>query len=103
MAAMADHARLRRSLHLLAAGLAAVLSCGHARAQEPATKIWDVKLGTPVAALPLDQFVDPACGTNGGPPPPGPPHFPGLARPPPAQAPGLPESCVCYEPVMAYV
>jgi hypothetical protein len=58
---------LLRSL-ALAALLAARLGSGPAQAQEPATKIWDIKLGTPVAALPLDQFVDPACGTNGGPP-----------------------------------
>jgi hypothetical protein len=31
-------------------------------------KIWDVKLGTPVGELPDEEFVDPACGTNGGPP-----------------------------------
>jgi hypothetical protein len=30
-------------------------------------EIWDIKLGTPVSALP-DEFVDYACGTNGGPP-----------------------------------
>lgn len=40
----------------------------NAGAQNPAPKIWDIKLGTPIGALPLDQFVDPACGTNGGPP-----------------------------------
>jgi hypothetical protein len=51
-------------LTALALGLA--LACAHA--QELATKVWDLKLGTPVAELPLDQFVDPACGTNGGPP-----------------------------------
>jgi hypothetical protein len=44
------------------------LIAGAALAQTPAPKIWDVKPGTPIAALPLDQFVDPACGTNGGPP-----------------------------------
>jgi hypothetical protein len=53
---------------LPAAALAAWLAASPARTQELATKIWDIKLGTPVAALPLDQFVDPACGTNGGPP-----------------------------------
>jgi len=37
-------------------------------AQQAGPKIWDVKLGTPVQGLPLDDFVDPACGTNGGPP-----------------------------------
>ena len=68
MAVMANHAKLQCSPRLLAATLAAVLGCGAARAQEPATKIWDIKLGTPIAALPLEQFVDPACGTNGGPP-----------------------------------
>jgi len=31
-------------------------------------KIWDVKFGTPVRELPDEEFVDPACGTNGGPP-----------------------------------
>ena len=30
-------------------------------------EIWDLKLGTPVAQLP-DEFIDHACGTNGGPP-----------------------------------
>jgi uncharacterized protein YjbI with pentapeptide repeats len=31
-------------------------------------RIWDIKIGTPVDDLPLSEFVDPACGTNGGPP-----------------------------------
>ena len=43
---------------LPAAALAAWLAASPARTQELATKIWDIKLGTPVAALPLDQFVD---------------------------------------------
>src|SRR5262245_64455837 len=30
-------------------------------------EIWDLPLGTPVAQLP-DEFIDYACGTNGGPP-----------------------------------
>ena len=33
-----------------------------------APTIWDVRPGTPVGDLPQDDFVDPACGTNGGPP-----------------------------------
>ena len=41
---------------------------GAAPAQSPATQIWDVKPGTPVGELPDEAFVDPACGTNGGPP-----------------------------------
>jgi hypothetical protein len=30
--------------------------------------IENVQLGAPVSALPEEEFVDPACGTNGGPP-----------------------------------
>ena len=50
--------------------LAAVLSlAAHvALAQQPMPAIWDIKPGTPVVDLPDDDFVDPACGTNGGPP-----------------------------------
>jgi hypothetical protein len=50
---------------------ALVLVCADtfpARAQSPMPQIWDVKSGTPVGDLPDDAFVDPACGTNGGPP-----------------------------------
>ncbi len=65
---MADTLNISRHLVVLAAALAAGLGVYGARSQELATKIWDIRLGTPVAALPLDQFVDPACGTNGGPP-----------------------------------
>jgi hypothetical protein len=43
-----------------------------ASAQQPSPRgrstIWDVQLGTPVSSLPDEEFVDPACGTNGGPP-----------------------------------
>jgi len=56
-------ARVRSALFSAAALLAISTS---AVAQAP--KIWDVSFGTAVAALPLDQFVDTACGTNGGPP-----------------------------------
>src|SRR6266704_2841905 len=54
----------------IAAGLAVLLwGCvGTARGQQPSPKIWDVQLGAPVSELPDDDFVDPACGTNGGPP-----------------------------------
>jgi hypothetical protein len=50
----------------LAMGLAADPGELHAQAQAP--KIWDIKLGIPISALPLSDFVDTACGTNGGPP-----------------------------------
>src|SRR5262245_6690852 len=39
-----------------------------ASAQQPLPRIWDVQLPTPVSDLPEEEFVDPACGTNGGPP-----------------------------------
>jgi hypothetical protein len=35
--------------------------------QKTRTHIWEVKLGSRVAELPSDDWVDPACGTNGGP------------------------------------
>jgi hypothetical protein len=48
-------------------GAVTIALAASANAQKPAPKIWDIIFGTPVSALPLDQFVDPACGTNGGP------------------------------------
>jgi hypothetical protein len=58
------HARVRSALFGAAATL--LMTATTALAQAP--KIWDIAFGTPIAALPLDQFVDTACGTNGGPP-----------------------------------
>jgi hypothetical protein len=49
-------------------GAAVMLLMTATTASAQAPKIWDIAFGTPVAALPLDQFVDPACGTSGGPP-----------------------------------
>jgi hypothetical protein len=53
---------------LPAIGLALAIAAGPAAAQTQAPKIWDIKLGSPISALPLTEFVDTACGTNGGPP-----------------------------------
>jgi uncharacterized protein YjbI with pentapeptide repeats len=54
-----------------AAALAALLYGGlmvsAAAAQSPAPRIWDIALGTHVGELPGREFVDCACGTNGGP------------------------------------
>ena len=47
--------------------LALLLTAPGAMAQSR-PKIWDMTFGTPVADLPDEEFVDPACGTNGGPP-----------------------------------
>jgi len=44
----------------------ALISSAYAQRSMP--KIWDIQLGTPVDELPEDDFVDPACGTNGGAP-----------------------------------
>jgi hypothetical protein len=53
---------------ILAAMVLTLLATG-ARAQErPARlEVWDLRFGTPAEKLP-DEFVDLACGTNGGPP-----------------------------------
>ena len=37
-------------------------------AQQTPPRIWDIPLGTALGDLPDEEFVDPACGTNGGPP-----------------------------------
>ena len=56
----------------LAVALAVLLVVGTALApalgQDIVPRIWDVPFGTHVADLPGMEFVDPACGTNGGPP-----------------------------------
>jgi hypothetical protein len=60
-----------RDSAVLAIGLAWMLlgqGAGVAQGQQRAPDIWDVPFGTPVSELPDDDFVDPACGTNGGPP-----------------------------------
>ena len=46
----------------------AVLLTGPGAMAQSRPKIWDMKFGTAVADLPDEEFVDPACGTNGGPP-----------------------------------
>jgi hypothetical protein len=58
---------LMRHVAVLATALALVLLSDLAWAQSR-PKIWDVKFGTPVGELADEEFVDPACGTNGGPP-----------------------------------
>ena len=58
---------LWRSAAIVALGVTWCLA-GDAFAQQPLPRIWDVTPGTPVGELPEEEFVDPACGTNGGPP-----------------------------------
>ncbi len=67
---MAAENRQRNSA-IVATGLALILAGSGADAawgQQPLPRIWDLQLGTPVSELPEEEFVDPACGTNGGPP-----------------------------------
>ena len=62
----------RPSSHPIAALLAAlvVIGAGIARADQAPRRadIWSLRLGTPAAALPNNDFIDYACGSNGGPP-----------------------------------
>ena len=60
-----------KGLALLLAGAGAHAASAQQRAvsgQQRLPQIWDLQLGTPVSDLPEEAFVDPACGTNGGPP-----------------------------------
>jgi hypothetical protein len=78
------------------------LAAGTAAAQT-APKIWDIKLGTPIRALPLGDFVDPACGTNGGPPSRVLGGFADFALCPPEKATGLHEVWFRYDDEMEYI
>jgi hypothetical protein len=100
---MFDILNMRHLAMLLTAALVAGLGLGGARSQELAMKIWDIRLGTPVAALPLDQFVDPACGTNGGPPSRVLPGFADYALCPLDKATGLHEVWFRYDDELEYV
>ena len=67
------------------------------------TRIWDVKFGQPVTALPLEEFVDPACGTNGGPPSLPLKGFEDYARCPVEEETGLHEIWFIYDDEWEYV
>ncbi len=58
----------RRNIAVLAGALALLLPGVSVAVAQAPQKIWDVTFGTPVGELPEEEFVDPACGTNGGPP-----------------------------------
>jgi hypothetical protein len=87
---------------LLAAGLL-WLAASSVCAQQPAPKIWDIELGTPVQGLPLGDFVDPACGTNGGPPSRVLKGFAEFALCPAEKTTGLHEVWFRYDDEMEYV
>jgi hypothetical protein len=93
------HRRLAVAFFLL---LALGLAAGAARAQSR-TRIFDIALGIPIAALPLDEFVDPACGTNGGPPSLPLDSFESFARCPVETATGLRELWFIYDDEWEYI
>ncbi len=105
---MNRHARIcaaETTRHLLAIAGGAFLfgiATDEAAAQT-GKKIWDIELGGPVAALPLDDFVDPACGTNGGPPSLPLDGFDQFVRCPVEQATGLREVWFIYDNEAEYV
>src|SRR6266567_2390391 len=95
---------MRSSLLSIGLALGAWLAIGGASAQKStAPKIWDIKLGTAVSALPLNDFVDPACGTNGGPPARVLRSFAEFAQCPLERASGLHEVWFRYDDEMEYV
>lgn len=89
----------------LAAGLILGVCSGAslAAAQAPgAPRIWDIAPGTQIGSLPSD-FVEPACGTNGGPPGRVLPGFDEFTQCPLDQATGLYEVAFQYDDLMEFV
>ena len=82
------------------------LAAEPAGAQEPPPipkRIWDIPLGTHVSELPAIDFVDPSCGTNGGPPGLKIEAFTAFAQCPADPATGLYEVWFIYDDEAEYV
>jgi hypothetical protein len=95
---------MRCFLPALGAAVAVALVAGPVVAQvQQAPKVWDIKLGSPIAALPLNDFVDTACGTNGGPPAKVLKSFYEFAQCPAERTTGLHEVWFRYDDEMEYV
>lgn len=94
---------MRRILLSIGAAFAMWPAAGVAQAQDLPPKIWDIKLGIPIRELPLKDFVDPACGTNGGPPARVLKGFEEFAVCPVEPATGLREVWFRYDDEMEYV
>lgn len=93
-------------LAAVSAGTAARAQDGRSRipaAAAPPPKLWDVEIGIPAAALPAGDFVDPACGTDGGPPGRVLRSFAEFAACPAEAATGLHEVWFRYDDEMEYV
>jgi hypothetical protein len=93
----------RDALALAVAAAWLVLAVEGGAAQQSGPKVWDIKLGTPVAELPVDDFVDPACGTNGGPPSRVLKSFADFALCPVEKATGLHEVWFRYDDELEYI
>jgi hypothetical protein len=94
---------MRHSLVSISAIIATWFAGSVAHAQDLPPKIWDIKLGIPISELPLKDFVDPACGTNGGPPARVLTGFEGFALCPVEQSTGLHEVWFRYDDEMEYI
>jgi hypothetical protein len=92
-----------RYLCLMASACALSVAASVAGAQKYVPRLWDIPLGTPIAQLPLDDYVDPACGTNGGPPARVLKSFAEFALCPAEAASGLHEVWFRYDDEMEYI
>lgn len=66
-------------------------------------RIWDVQLGAHLDELPAAEFVDPACGSNGGPPGAAIGGFPQFALCPQEPETGLHEIWFSYDDELEYI
>jgi hypothetical protein len=57
-----------RTLRSALACFALILVTAQPSSAQSRTRLFDLTLGIPVAELPLEEWVEPACGTDGGPP-----------------------------------
>jgi hypothetical protein len=94
---------MRLPLRWFGAALVLWLASGGVQAQSPIVKIWDIKLGFPIRELPPNDYVDPACGTNGGPPARVLKGFEEFAQCPVEAATGLHEIWFRYDDEMEYI
>ncbi len=98
---------LGNSMHLLsglafALAIAFSMTAPNSLAQSRA-RIFDIGLGGPVSSLPADQWVEPACGTNGGPPSLRLERFEDFVRCPVEEATGLREIWFIYDDEWEYI
>jgi hypothetical protein len=83
--------------------LAALCLATDASLAQSRARIFDVELGSPVSDLPADEWVDPACGTDGGPPSIVLDGFEDFARCPVEEGTGLREIWFIYDDEWEYI